>query len=89
MINAIELSPHAEGTAYAAVTGYKLNDFAPYIYRTRNHGKRWERIDKGLPAGAFVRVVREDPVVPGLLYAGTEKGLFISWNDGGEWQPRT
>jgi hypothetical protein len=86
MINAIELSPHAEGTAYAAVTGYKLNDFAPYIYRTRNHGQRWERIDKGLPAGAFVRVVREDPVVPGLLYAGTEKGLFISWNDGGEWQ---
>jgi hypothetical protein len=86
MINAIELSPHAEGTAYVAVTGYKLNDFAPYIYRTRNHGQRWERIDKGLPEGAFVRVVREDPVVPGLLYAGTEKGLFISWNDGGDWQ---
>jgi hypothetical protein len=89
MINAIELSPHAEGTAYVAVTGYKLNDFAPYIYRTRNHGGRWERIDEGLPAGAFVRVVREDPVVPGLLYAGTEKGLFVSWNDGADWQPAT
>jgi photosystem II stability/assembly factor-like uncharacterized protein len=86
MINAIELSPHAEGTAYVAVAGYKLDDFAPYIYRTRNHGQRWERIDAGLPEGAFVRVVREDPVVPGLLYAGTEKGLFISWNDGAEWQ---
>ena len=86
MINAIELSPHAEGTAYIAVTGYKLNDFAPYIYRTRNHGTRWERIDKGLPDGAFVRVVREDPTVPGLLYAGTEKGLFVSWNDGADWQ---
>jgi photosystem II stability/assembly factor-like uncharacterized protein len=86
MINAIELSPHAEGTAYVAVTGYKLNDFSPYIYRTRNHGKRWERIDGGLPEGAFVRVVREDPAVQGLLYAGTEKGLFVSWNDGVDWQ---
>lgn len=86
MVNAIELSPHAEGTAYLAVTGYKLNDFAPYIYRTRDHGKRWERIDKGLPAGAFARVVREDPTVKGLLYAGTEKGLFVSYNDGDDWQ---
>jgi len=86
MINAIELSPHAEGTAHVAVAGYKLNDFAPYIYRTRNHGQRWERIDAGLPAGAFVRVVREDPIVPGMLYAGTEKGLFVSWNDGADWQ---
>ncbi len=87
MINAIELSPHTEGKAYLAVTGYKLNDFDPYIYRTDNHGKRWKRIDKGLPDGAFVRVVREDPTVPGLLYAGTEKGLFVSWNDGADWQP--
>ncbi|MEE4278141.1 MAG: hypothetical protein V2I82_06715 [Halieaceae bacterium] len=86
MINAVELSPHADGTAYAAVTGYKLADFAPYIYRTRDHGENWERIDAGLPDGAFVRVVREDPTVPGLLYAGTEKGLFVSWNDGANWQ---
>jgi len=86
MINAIELSPHTEGTAYVAVTGYKFADFAPYIYRTRNHGGRWERIDADLPEGAFVRVVREDPLVPGLLYAGTEKGLFVSWNDGDDWQ---
>lgn len=86
MINAIELSPHAEGTAYVAVTGYKLNDFAPYIYQTRDHGRRWQRIDAGLPEGAFVRVVREDPTTPGLLYAGTEKGLFVSYNDGKDWQ---
>ncbi|MEM7217389.1 MAG: glycosyl hydrolase [Pseudomonadota bacterium] len=87
MINAIELSPHAEGTAYVAVTGYKLNDFEPYIYKTTNHGARWRRIDRGLPDGAFVRVVREDPVVRGLLYAGTEKGLFVSFDDGAAWQP--
>ncbi|MEL7186656.1 MAG: glycosyl hydrolase [Pseudomonadota bacterium] len=87
MINAIDLSPHAEGTAYLAVTGYKLNDFRPYIYKTTNHGRNWRRIDRGLPDGSFVRVVREDPVVQGLLYAGTEKGMFVSFDDGGEWQP--
>lgn len=85
MINAIELSPHSDGTAYVAVTGYKLNDFAPYIYRTRDYGKRWERLDRGLPEDAFVRVVREDPLVPGMLYAGTEKGLFVSSDDGKSW----
>ncbi len=86
MINAIDLSPHAEGKAYLAVTGYKLNDFKPYIYRTGNHGQSWRRIDKGLPDGSFVRVVREDPVTEGLLYAGTEKGLFVSFDDGRQWQ---
>ncbi len=87
MINAIELSPHAEGTAYLAVAGYKLNDFKPYIYKTTNHGADWLRIDTGMPDGSFVRVVREDPIVKGLLYAGTEKGMFVSFDDGGEWQP--
>jgi len=86
MINAIELSPHAEGTAYLAVTGFKLNDFDPYIYRTTNHGQSWTRIDDGVPDGAFVRVVREDPEVQGLLYAGTEKGMFVSFDDGNGWQ---
>ncbi len=86
MINAIDLSPHAEGTAYLAVTGYKLNDFNPYVYKTTNHGRSWRRIDKGLPNGAFVRVVREDSVVRGMLYAGTEKGMFVSFDDGREWQ---
>ncbi|MGB5353969.1 MAG: hypothetical protein WBN32_10200 [Woeseia sp.] len=86
LINAIELSPHAEGTAYLAVTGFKLNDFKPYIYKTSNHGGSWKRIDSGIPDGAFVRAVREDPVMKGLLYAGTEKGMFVSYNDGGNWQ---
>jgi photosystem II stability/assembly factor-like uncharacterized protein len=86
MINAIELSPHADGTAYLAVTAYKLNDFSPYIYRTGDYGRRWKRIDKGLPEDAFVRVVREDPARPGVLYAGTEAGMFVSFNDGEDWQ---
>jgi photosystem II stability/assembly factor-like uncharacterized protein len=86
MINAIELSPHDKATAYIAVTGYKLNDFKPYIYKTSDYGKRWKRIDAGLPADAFVRVVREDPARQGVLYAGTELGMFVSYDDGGNWQ---
>ena len=87
MINAIELSPHTEGTAYVAVTGYKLNDFAPYIYKTTNYGRGWRRIDAGIPDRQFVRVVREDPIREGLLYAGTENGMFVSLDDGKSWQP--
>ena len=86
MINAIELSPHDPGTAYLAVTGFKLDDFKPYIYKTTDYGKRWKRIDRGLPGDTFVRVVREDPTQKGLLYAGTEAGMFVSFNDGAEWQ---
>ena len=85
MINAIEVSPHDKATAYLAVTAYKLNDFRPYIYKTSDYGKRWNRIDEGLPADAFVRVVREDPVIPGLLYAGTELGMYVSYNNGQDW----
>ena len=85
-INAIELSPHDQATAYLAVTGYKLNDFRPYIYKTTDYGRKWQRLDKGLPEDAFVRVVREDPAQKGLLYAGTESGLFVSFNDGRDWQ---
>ena len=87
MINSIELSPHGEGTAYVAVTGYKLNDFKPYIYQTTDYGAQWKRVDNGLPDDAFVRVVRADPVKPGLLYAGTEKGLFVSFDGSRTWQP--
>jgi len=86
MFNSIEISPHDKATAYLAVTGYKLNDFKPYIYRTTDYGKDWERIDQGLPQDAFVRVVREDPARKGLLYAGTEMGMFVSFNDGKDWQ---
>jgi hypothetical protein len=68
------------------VTGYKLNDFAPYIYVTRDHGESWTRLDRGLPGHNFVRVVREDPAIAGVLYAGTEGGVFVSFDAGGEWQ---
>jgi photosystem II stability/assembly factor-like uncharacterized protein len=86
MINAIEISPHDPGTVYLAVTGYKLNDFRPYIYKTSDYGRRWTRIDEGLPQDTFVRVVREDPSQQGLLYAGTEAGVFVSFDDGDSWQ---
>jgi hypothetical protein len=86
-INAIEISPHDPATAYLAVQGHKLNDFAPYIYRTTDYGQRWTRIDEGLPEDQFVRVVREDPARRGLLYAGTEGGLFVSYDGGGAWRP--
>ncbi len=86
MINSIEISPHDKATVYLAVTGYKLSDNKPYIYKTGDYGKHWKRIDKGLPPGAFVRVVREDPVFPGMLYAGTELGMFVSFNGGKDWE---
>ncbi|MDH4001858.1 MAG: hypothetical protein OEU52_11400 [Xanthomonadales bacterium] len=86
MINSIEISPHDPGTAYLAVTGYKLNDFKPYIYITSDYGQSWQRIDQGLPEDTFVRVVREDPKRKGQLYAGTEAGMFVSFNNGAAWQ---
>lgn len=85
-INAIEISPHDAGTVYVAVTGYKMNDFHPYIYKGTDYGRNWERIDQDLPEGNFVRVVREDPEREGLLYAGTEGGMFVSFDGGGSWQ---
>lgn len=86
MINAIEVSPHEPGTAYIALAAYKLNDPNPYIYKTTDYGKSWTRLDGDLPDGNFVRVVREDKVKPGLLYAGTELGMYISFDDGDNWQ---
>ncbi len=86
MVNAIDVSPHEPGGAYIAFTRYKFNDYTPYMYKTADFGKSWTRIVDGIPNGAFVRVVREDPRRRGLLYAGTETGLYVSWNDGGDWQ---
>ena len=86
LISLIDASPHHEGTAYLAATRYKLDDFAPYIYKTRDYGKTWTKITSGIPTDDFTRVVREDPKQQGLLYAGTETGLYVSYDDGGAWQ---
>ncbi len=86
LINAIEISPHDKGTAYIATTRYKFNDLTPAIYKTTDYGKTWTNISKGIPNGAYTRVVREDPERKGLLFAGTETGLYVSWNGGLQWQ---
>jgi len=87
LINAIEVSTHNPATAYIATTRYKFNDFAPAIYKTTNYGKSWTNISNGIPYGAFTRVVREDPINKNLLFAGTETGIYISFNGGTNWQP--
>ncbi|WP_426061369.1 VPS10 domain-containing protein [Hymenobacter sp. B1770] len=86
-INSIEAHPIAKGTAYIAATRYKAGDFRPYLYRTTDYGRSWKNISTGIPATHFTRVVRADPKRAGLLYAGTEYGLYVSFNDGGNWQP--
>ena len=86
-INSIEASKHNAGTAYIAATRYKSGDFAPYLYKTTDFGKSWTSINSGIPGEYFTRVVREDATQPGLLYAGTETGVFISKNDGKSWMP--
>lgn len=87
LISIIEASPHNAGTAYLAVDRHKLDDFNPWIFKTLDFGGSWTRIDKGIPDGAYVHAVREDPRRKGLLFAGTEKGPFISFDDGAHWQP--
>ena len=86
LINAIEVSPHDPATAYIATTRYKFNDFTPGLYKTTDYGKTWANISAGIPQGAFTRVVREDEKQKDLLFAGTEKGIYISWNGGNKWQ---
>ncbi len=87
MISIIEASHHDAGTAYAAVDRHKLDDFRPLIFRTRDEGKNWILIANGIPEGSYVRSVREDPRRKGLLFAGTETGVYFSVDDGGHWQP--
>jgi len=87
MVSIIEASHHDPGTAYVAVDRHKLDDFNPLIYKTHDYGKSWTRINSGIPAGAYVHAVREDPKVKGLLYAGTETGVYFSIDDGAHWQP--
>lgn len=87
LVNAIEVSPHDKATAYIATTRYKFGDKSPALYKTENYGESWKKISSGIPDGAFTRVVREDNIEKDLLFAGTEAGLYVSWNGGEEWQP--
>jgi len=86
-ISLIDASPHDAGTAYLAGNRYQRSDRAPYIYRTSDYGKSWTKIVNGVPAGDFPRAVREDPKRKGLLFLGTETGFYVSFDDGGVWQP--
>jgi photosystem II stability/assembly factor-like uncharacterized protein len=85
-ISQIDASPHDAGTAYVAVDRHQSDDMRPYIYKTSDYGKSWMKINKGIAEGAFVRAVREDPKKRGLLYAGTETGVYVSFNDGADWR---
>jgi photosystem II stability/assembly factor-like uncharacterized protein len=85
-IGNIDASHFDADTAYAAVDRHRLDDFRPYVYRTHDGGKNWQLIAGGIADGSFVNVVREDPVRKGLLYAGTEKGMYVSFDDGDHWQ---
>jgi TonB family protein len=89
-VNMIELSPHDPSKAYLAVHRYRVDDDRPFIYRTTDYGASWDLLTdgrNGIPSSEWVRVIREDPVRPGLLYAGTEFGLYVSFDDGAHWQP--
>ena len=86
-VTMIDASHFDANSAYASVDRHQLQDFEPYIYRTRDMGKSWQRITNGLPAGVYVHVVKEDPERRGLLFAGTERGAFVSLDDGDNWQP--
>jgi photosystem II stability/assembly factor-like uncharacterized protein len=83
----IEASHSDAGTAYAAIDRHRLEDYQPYLYRTHDFGKTWQRISNGIPDGSFLNCVREDPYRKALLYACTEKGVYISWNEGDDWRP--
>lgn len=85
-ISMIDASNFSAGTAYLAANRYQLDDFRPYLYKTTNYGESWTPITNGIPSTEFTRVVREDPEHAGLLYAGTERGVWISFDDGANWQ---
>ncbi len=86
LISTIEVSPHDPATAYVAATRYKLDDFQPYLYKTNDYGATWTNISAGIPQHDFTRVIRADPARRGLLYVGTETGVYVSFDDGANWQ---
>ena len=85
-VSMIEASTKDAGTAYLAVERHKMDDFAPYVFKTNDFGKSWTKLVNGLPASVYVHAVRVDPKRPGLLFAGTEGGVFVSFDDGEHWQ---
>ena len=85
-VTMLEASHSDPNEAYAAVERHQLEDYEPYIYRTRDRGKTWQKITNGLPAGVYVQTVKEDTARPGLLFAGTELGVYVSFDDGDSWQ---
>ncbi|MEL6987106.1 MAG: glycosyl hydrolase, partial [Bacteroidota bacterium] len=87
MINDIIPDPHDDGGAYIAATKYKAGDFRPYLFKTKDYGKTWTKIVNGIPAEHFTRAIISDPTRKGILYAGTESGMYISFDDGNNWQP--
>jgi photosystem II stability/assembly factor-like uncharacterized protein len=87
MISIVDASHYDPGTAYLAVDRHKFDDFRPFIYRTRDNGKSWTLIANGIPKGSYVRSVREDPKRKGLLFAGTETGVYFTFDDGANWNP--
>jgi photosystem II stability/assembly factor-like uncharacterized protein len=87
MVSLIDASPFDAATAYVAVDAHKLDNFKPLIFKTSDYGKTWTKIITGLPDNSYVHAVREDPKRKGLLYAGTETGIWVSFNDGSNWQP--
>src|SRR5579885_3259291 len=86
LVSIIEPSPHDPACAYLAATCYKQDDFRPYLYKTSDYGKTWTKIITGIADNDFTRVIREDPARRGLLYAGTETGIYVSFDDGAHWQ---
>jgi len=86
-VSMIEASSRYAGTAYIAVERHKMDDFAPYIFKTTDFGKTWTKLIGGLPANNYIHAVRTDPRQPGLLFAGTEQGVYVSFDDGNKWQP--
>jgi photosystem II stability/assembly factor-like uncharacterized protein len=86
MINSVEFDPHTKGGIYVAGTRYKLGDYQPYLYKSKDYGKTWTKITNGIDPGHFTRVLRADPKRKGLLYAGTESGMYISFDDGASWK---
>jgi photosystem II stability/assembly factor-like uncharacterized protein len=86
-VSSLDLSMKEDGVAYASVDGHRIDDFQPHVLRTRDGGAHWQEIDTGLPRDHFVDVVRADPVKPGLLYAGTDNSVYVSFDDGAHWAP--